>query len=358
MNVHVPSRWALPPLTIGEFAQDFKAPTRANAKYNFNSVAGRYVLLGFVPEGSEAAARAAYDTIRRRFDDHNFCAFLVTPRGDFADTPPDAIPGLRWFLDPEGAVRAKFGPEPGWILLDPALRVMDLAPIDAPQAMFARIARLPPPSEHAGTSLVAPVLIAPRVFEPELCQRLIACYEAEGGKFTGVMREIDGRTVGVLDPMKRRRDVTVEDRELRAVVINRLERSLLPMIERAYHFRATRIERYLVARYAADEGGYFRPHRDNTTPGTAHRRFAVSINLNSEAFEGGDLRFPEFGQRTYRPPTGGAVVFCCSLLHEATPVTRGHRYAFLPFLFDEAGEEVRNRNLHNVDLSRATDHSR
>ena len=25
-----------------------------------------------------------------------------------------------------------------------------------------------------------------------------------------------------------------------------------------------------------------------------HRRFAVSISLNSEAFEGGDLRFPEF----------------------------------------------------------------
>ena len=39
--------------------------------------------------------------------------------------------------------------------------------------------------------------------------------------------------------------------------------------------------------------------------------------------------------RTYRPPTGGAVVFCCSLQHEATPVTRGRRYAFLPFLYGE-----------------------
>ncbi|THD60691.1 MAG: hypothetical protein E8A12_10465, partial [Phenylobacterium sp.] len=36
----------------------------------------------------------------------------------------------------------------------------------------------------------------------------------------------------------------------------------------------------------------------------------------------------------------------CSLLHEATPVTKGVRYAFLPFLFDEAGEALRQKNLH------------
>jgi predicted 2-oxoglutarate/Fe(II)-dependent dioxygenase YbiX len=85
--------------------------------------------------------------------------------------------------------------------------------------------------------------------------------------------------------------------------------------------------------YGAEEGGYFRPHRDNLTSGAAHRQFTCSINLNAEAFEGGDLRFPEYGMRTYRPPTGGAVVFSCSLIHEATsliheatPVTRGARY--------------------------------
>ena len=112
-----------------------------------------------------------------------------------------------------------------------------------------------------------------------------------------------------------------------------------------FQFKVTRLERYLVACYDAADGGYFRPHRDNETLGTAHRRFAVSINLNAEQFEGGDLRFPEFGTRTYRPPTGGAVVFCCSLQHEATPVTRGRRYAFLPFLYDEAGQAIRNANL-------------
>ncbi|MGZ3376660.1 MAG: 2OG-Fe(II) oxygenase, partial [Phenylobacterium sp.] len=131
----------------------------------------------------------------------------------------------------------------------------------------------------------------------------------------------------------------------------RLALRLLPQIAKAFGFNATRIERYIVARYSADDGGYFRAPRDNTTPGTAHRKFAVSINLNAEEFEGGDLRFPEYGLRTYRPPTGGAVVFSCGLLHEAMPVTRGVRYATLPFLFDEAGEAVRLANLHTLETA-------
>jgi predicted 2-oxoglutarate/Fe(II)-dependent dioxygenase YbiX len=96
--------------------------------------------------------------------------------------------------------------------------------------------------------------------------------------------------------------------------------------------------------------GWFRPHRDNTTKGTAHRKFAVTINLNAEDYEGGELRFPEFGNRLYKPPTGGAVVFSCSLMHEARPVTKGERFAFLPFLYDEAGAKLREQNLKYVDL--------
>jgi hypothetical protein len=32
-------------------------------------------------------------------------------------------------------------------------------------------------------------------------------------------------------------------------------------------------------------------------------------------------------------------------MHEATPVTRGLRYAFLPFLYDDAAARVRDENL-------------
>jgi predicted 2-oxoglutarate/Fe(II)-dependent dioxygenase YbiX len=71
----------------------------------------------------------------------------------------------------------------------------------------------------------------------------------------------------------------------------------------------------------------------------------VTINLNAEDYEGGDLCFPEFGPQTYRAPTGGAVVFSCSLLHEARPVVKGRRFAFLPFLYDDHGARLRERNL-------------
>jgi predicted 2-oxoglutarate/Fe(II)-dependent dioxygenase YbiX len=230
-------------------------------------------------------------------------------------------------------------------LLDPTHRVLSAHPIADTEALFAEIGRLPAVSEHAGVELNAPVLIVPRVFEPELCQRLIALYETEGGELSGVMRDIDARTVGVLDDFKRRRDVMVTEAALQQQILSRITRRLIPEIAKAYQFRATRLERYLVACYDAADGGYFRPHRDNETLGTRHRKFACSINLNAEAFEGGDLRFPEFGRRTYRPPTGGAVIFACGLQHEATPVTRGRRYAFLPFLYDEAGQVVRDANL-------------
>ena len=102
------------------------------------------------------------------------------------------------------------------------------------------------------------------------------------------------------------------------------------------------MERYLVACYDSNLGGYFRPHRDND--GDGHRQFAVTINLNAEDYEGSDLRFPEYGRQTCRAPTGGACIFSCGLMHEATPVTRGRRFAFLPFLYDEAAAMQREAN--------------
>ena len=66
--------------------------------------------------------------------------------------------------------------------------------------------------------------------------------------------------------------------------------------------------------------------------------------LNTGEYEGGEVCFPEYGRQRYAAPAGGAVVFSCSLLHEALPVTRGKRYVFLPFLYDESGAKIRQQN--------------
>ncbi|MBW7056282.1 2OG-Fe(II) oxygenase [Paracoccus bogoriensis] len=190
----------------------------------------------------------------------------------------------------------------------------------------------------------APVLILPDLFEPALCAALIAAYDAAGGEMSGFMVVEDGRTVGRHDPAhKVRRDHVVSDPAMIATIQSRIVARVVPAIRACHHFPVTRMERYLVACYDAAEGGHFRAHRDNTTPGTAHRRFALSINLNGD-FEGGALRFPEFSDDRFTAPPGAGIVFSCSLLHQVDPVTRGRRYAFLPFLYDEAAAELRRRN--------------
>jgi predicted 2-oxoglutarate/Fe(II)-dependent dioxygenase YbiX len=206
------------------------------------------------------------------------------------------------------------------------------------------VRRLPPPHRFVGFDVQAPVLVLPRVFEPELCQDLIAAYEAAGGEESGFMRQIDGKTHLIKDKShKVRRDFMIDDETLRARTLRNIVRRVSPEIQKVHNFTVSRMERYIVACYAAEEGGHFNAHRDNTTSGTAHRRYAVSINLNDD-FDGGEVFFPEYGPRSFKPPAGGAVVFSCSLLHAVTYVTRGKRYAFLPFLYDEQAASIRAAN--------------
>ena len=327
------------PLSPGQPAPWFTAPTPSNPEFVFDSAAGRYVLMLFLPADAaeRVAALRALAANQALFDDVRAAAFVVVRDPETIGGLKD-IRGLRWILDSDGAVSRRFGAEtPHWLLLDPTLRAMAAEDMSRTEALFQRIRSLPPPGEHAGAPMHAPVLIAPRIFEPELCRTLIDLHKADGGEYTGVMRDAGDRTVMVMDELKVRRDIAVGDPALQAAIRERLEQRLFPLIERAFAFAVTRIERYLVSCYDAADQAVFHPHRDNTTFGTAHRKFACSLNLNDD-FEGGDLRFAEFGPATYRAPAGGAVVFACGLMHEATRVTAGRRYAFLPFFYDEAGQ--------------------
>ncbi len=348
------------PLLPGDPAPTFKAATRANPTYSFHVAAGRYLLLAFVP-ADDAAERAVIEAalIRHRalFDDAKMSFFGALRDGAAFAAAVEVMPGIRWFDDADLGISRLYGmvgeggaTTSAWVMIDPSMRILGVAPISATEPFFDWAASLPPVDHHAGCAIAAPVLILPRVFEPDFCRVLIGLHREGGAQPSGFMREIDGRTVLVSDrEFKRREDYIIEDEQIRAQANLRILRRMVPEIAKAFRFTATRIERYLVACYDGADQGAFRPHRDNTTKGTAHRQFAVTINLNADDYDGGDLRFPEYGSRTYRAPTGGAVVFSCGLLHEATPVTRGRRYAFLPFLYDEAAAQLRERNLEFVD---------
>lgn len=344
------------PLGVGEAAPWFRAPVLSGSDaYTFDTAAGRAMLMLFFGSGAHpagAAALAALQGRRALFDDVGACFFGVTV--DPADAEQgriaQRIPGIRFFLDYDRRISRIYGAADAegeayrahWLLLDRTLRVAGRFAIDQGEAALdglATLVGLPAAQDWA------PVIAVPDVLERDMCRQLIDLYEADGGEDSGFMRDIGGKTKLVLDPKhKVRRDYLIQEPELARQLNLRLMHRLVPMIRRAFQFEATRVERLIVGCYEAESGGHFRPHRDNTTRGTAHRRFAVTVNLNAEEYDGGDLRFPEYGARTYRAPTGGAVVFSCSMLHEATPVTKGRRFAFLPFLYDEEGARIREEN--------------
>ena len=353
-------------LDVGDPAPWFRQRSAGNPSYVFDTVAGRYVVLCFFATASDAAGQAAVALMRDHrdlFDDEHACCFGVScDPGDERDARiREHLPGLRVFWDFDGTIGRLYGSVPTqapaggpyaarrfWMVLDPTLRVMALFPITGRRAdgtsLFDYLRELPPPERFAGFEIPAPILILPHVFEPDLCQKLIAQYEAAGGEESGVMKEIDGKTVPVQDHQtKRRRDHVIEDQPTINLIQRRIRRRVVPEIEKIFHFKATRMERYIVGCYAAEDGAHFRPHRDNTTKGTAHRRFAVSINLNAD-FEGGTVSFPEYGRRGYKAPPGGAIIFPCALLHAVAKVTAGRRYAFLPFLYDDAAAQIREAN--------------
>ena len=193
----------------------------------------------------------------------------------------------------------------------------------------------------------APVLRVPRALNVEMCQRLVQAHGSGQVVDTGTLRDsADGSTLEYGDrSVKQRRDLFVRDPGLREELKTLIGRRVIPEIFKAFHYRVTRFDDFKVCCYEAKDGGHFRVHRDNSNVSGAHRRFAMSLNLNTGAYEGGYLRFPEYGPHLYRPALGEAVIFSCSLLHEALPVTLGKRYVLLSFLFGEAEQQMLARRL-------------
>jgi predicted 2-oxoglutarate/Fe(II)-dependent dioxygenase YbiX/peroxiredoxin len=366
MDGETPKAKSYVTLASGDPAPWFHQRSTSNPRYAFDTVAGRWVVLCFFGTAGDADGKRALAAVaanRALFDDERACFFGVSldPDDEVMQRVAESMPGLRYFWDFDGTIARAYGAIPQdatpgaqlelrrfWAVLDPLLRVRRIVPFEPEggeiAGLIAYLKQLPAPDRFADVDVPAPVLILPDVFEPEFCRQLIALYEDKGGKASGFMREVEGRTVEIKDARhKVRRDVLIEDQALMHQIQVRIHRRIVPEIRKVHQFQVTRMERYLIACYAAEEMGHFRAHRDNTTRGTAHRRFAVSINLNHD-FEGGEIGFPEYGPKGFRLPTGTACVFSCSLLHQVSAVTEGKRYAFLPFLYDDAAARIREAN--------------
>ncbi|WP_427157257.1 redoxin domain-containing protein [Aliinostoc sp. HNIBRCY26] len=356
-------------LTVGDPVPWFTLPSTSNPTFHFNSIGGYRVILFFFGSTKNNHIR---DILHQFCTRQNQLASSQVPFfGVSIDSDDsylaDLIENKTYFKllwDFNRQVSIQYGVcqqdnsdsgelqyQPKIFILNENLRVLQvinvLAVANPVEQVFQFIESLPtiPPASLA--TKVAPVLFIPNVLEPEFCQHLIDLYLANGGQDSGFMRQIDGKTVEVYDyTFKKRRDYLISNPQLLEQINQRVIRRVKPEIEKAFQFSITRFERYLVACYEANGQGFFNRHRDNTTKGTAHRRFAMSLNLNTGFYEGGHLRFPEYGSQLYCPNTGEALIFSCSLLHEATPIISGQRFVLLSFFYNDEDARLREKNRH------------
>ncbi len=340
-EIMAPTTPKLPPLGPGEpmVKLALPGPDGAPVDLQHQDLAGRTRVL-WITRGEPSAERMAkLAGLTEAFDAVEARLFHVV--GGKADGE-EAV-GIARLLDPEERLAPALNlARDGMLVLDPSWRIALLAQGDAFAEALAAAQKIHALTEPVVRRSGAPALIVPEVFEAALCERVIAYWQAgekvvDSVSTTHQSQDLQTRKV------KRRSDVTVQDKQLFEILKTRIARRLIPEIRKAFAFDVTRFEALRIGCYDAAAGGYFRRHRDNATPYTAHRSFAMSLNLNTGAYEGGQLLFPEFGRERYEPPAGGAVVFSCSMLHEALPVTAGRRFAIFTFLYDEKGAEHEQR---------------
>ena len=322
-------------VSTGERAADFVARRgdgQATRFYGF--VGGAPAVLVFSGRGGEPAATTVRDRLRGAID-------VDVDLHVIATGPHLAEPTT--FADPHGAVHSAYGidadGEPVSVVVDPNVRVVATHTHSGPDDDVTTVTAAVTAATHEDKGVVAqrhaPVLFVPSVLSAALCADLIALWERGGSTETGVEANVGAGRMETTDRQrKRRRDHTVTDSDWQRRLSSHIGRRVIPEVRKAFAYEAKRFEGFKIGCYHADDGGFFTAHRDNLSPATAHRKFALTLNLN-EDYEGGELRFPEYGPDRYRPAAGEALVFSGAHLHEVLPVARGRRFVLLSFLFGD-----------------------
>ena len=327
-------------VALGDRAPEVVGATASGGFYSLEIQAGRPAVLLFLHGCGPVAARGLLDALRPAL------ATLDETGVDLVPLAPQDLAYAQAIDGGGGACRKTVYAASPWpleqvdgpaaLVLDRSGRVVHSALVygaeDLLQVHALAAAHLWS-EEPRRCASSAPVLILPNLMTPANCHALIHHFEAAQHR-AGVMAAVrDGQAVVKLDESKKRR----REIELQAgapeheLILRVLAERCAPEIKRAFQADMAHADRILLARYD-ESGGYFKRHRDDAAPQTAFREFAISINLNTQDYEGGELLFPEFDDHRYSPPAGSAIIFSASLLHEAAPVTRGSRYVALSFL--------------------------
>lgn len=345
------------PLWPGSLAMpfDIRDEDGRPLKLSDDHLSGKFLVLLFLNDRSEQHAvpvlkafADAGDAIGRL----NATCVAVSASSDAAHNRQlKTTTGFPWSIcgDSTGAVFASYGLHKD---NDTAIRIVLLTPyrqvrtwIDSPKdteaarnEIMAVLENSKAADEARWSALHAPVLLVPNVLSVEECARLIESSETGAPFMIRPPRpgEIDGDyKIPVYEHNRQDRvDHIIKDRDMLNFLDERIWGRVTPMIKKAFGFDVTRREDLHIARYVGERSGNEMGHRDNTSPATAYRRFALSMSLNDD-YEGGEIVFREYSPRGYRPPPGTALVFSSSLLHEVLETTKGVRYNLISHFFND-----------------------
>jgi len=327
----------------GDRAPNFVLPG-ANGRYYmlYERVHGGDVLLVF---GSDSQALQPFRAAASDFAAAGVEPFAVVP-GDPPENAEatDGETGFFVVYDVKKAILAGYckgtgrrpsGPgEVLCVLCDANLRVLSVASGPAQDVAHQALAFYGARTRPAANVLTAtaPVLLVPDVLDRDMCRDLIEIWQTKGHEEGKVYSEVSGNEGDRLYHEKKKRlDHMIHDPQVLKSLQHTIGRRIAPELEKAFYFQGFAFDRMIIGCYDSARGDKFAAHRDNL--GEMKRRtFALTVNLNSEDYEGGEVRFPEYGSDWYKAPSGCAVLFSCSLLHEVRPVARGRRFALLSFL--------------------------
>jgi hypothetical protein len=191
-----------------------------------------------------------------------------------------------FLLDGNQRAIAIRGPEPGQA--DWALAMLKSRPSEPPQRL----------------ATVAPVLLLPGVLDGEDCLQLlnqISATDSASGS------------------------APIGEQELAERISKLLLRRIGPEVEKAFSFDDFVFESIMLRWDGAASPSTADRRREIDDPAVQGRPFSLILDLADGAYESGDIMFPEYGPHSYRPGTGGALVFAGTLLRELRAVSAGRR---------------------------------
>jgi len=349
----VHAKFTQPMLEPGDCIPLFIAPDSSGKSRAVELHGGKVCLIAFLPARqagyTDPFFRALHQQLQQ-LDQKDFWQIFIldgTAEELAALREEIRVPHQLW-ADPDRAIARSFGLAeniPAAYVVSPNLRIEQRHAAMAPSALAeasaaaCKVAMERYSGKHAQPRVItetAPVLIVPDVFSPEFCAKCMHAFRT-GKTFDGTVGAEDKRAYR---PDSKVRTDYIVGGQLLEEIDDRLSRSFYPEVKKVFGFEVTNRELYKIGLYSGEKKGFFRAHRDNFEAPLGYRRVATTIHLN-DAYEGGGVRFPEYGGDVYRPKAGSAIAFSCGTLHEAMPVTAGERMVVVGFFHGAEDEAYR-----------------